>query len=431
MSSGNLRKKIFRNIILASFIISLMISAFPDFASAATIQYIYDDEGQVTETKYVNSAKIEYAYDTSGNRTTKAITFLITDISATPSPLAFGDVGAPATQTVTISNAGTADLVISTVSISGANASEFIKQTDTCSNTTVAPSGTCQIAIILTPSSLGQKTATLTIPSNDPDMPNLDIPMSGNGIGYMLTANKNGTSTGTVTATGINCGSDCTEEYMSGASITLTAQPDTCSTFAGWSGGGCSGTGTCTITMNADATVTATYNATQVAADFSGLPVSGTAPLTVNFTDSSTCATSWSWNFGDTGTDTLQNPSHTYNPSFSSYTVSLTATNASGSNTMTKTNYITAQCSNLPVKNTRTGLSYNSLQAAYDAAVDGDTIQSHALTFTENLTISKAITFDGGYDCGFASHIGKTILIGNITVSTGTHIVNVDNFDLE
>ena len=98
---------------------------------------------------------------------------------------------------------------------------------------------------------------------------------------------------------------------------------------------------------------------------------------------------------------------------------------------MTKTSYITAQCPNQPVKNTRTGLTYNSLQAAYDDAIDGDTMQSHALTFTENLTISKAVTFDGGYDCSYASHIGKTILIGNITVSTGTHIVNVDNFNLE
>lgn len=431
MSPGNLRKKLFKNIILASFIISLMISIIPVFASAATIQYTYDDDGQVTEAKYVNSAKIEYTYDTSGNRITKAITFLITDISASPSSFAFGDVTMPVTQTITVSNPGTADLVIGTVGISGANASEFIKQTDTCTNMTVAPSGTCQIEITLTPSSLGQKTAILTIPSNDPDTPSLNISMSGKGIGYMLTVNKNGTSTGTVTATGINCGSDCTEEYMSGASITLTAQPDTCSTFAGWSEGGCSGTGTCTITMNADATVTATYNAIQVVADFSGLPVSGTAPLTVNFTDSSTCATSWLWDFGDGTTSTVQNPSHTYDPSFSSYTVSLTATNAGGSNTMTKTNYITAQCSNLPVKNTRTGLTYNSLQAAYDAAVDGDTMQSHALTFTENLTISKAITFDGGYDCGYANHIGKTILIGNITVSTGTHIVNVENFNLE
>jgi len=76
-------------------------------------------------------------------------------------------------------------------------------------------------------------------------------------------------------------------------------------------------------------------------AQFVGNPTSGTAPLAVSFTDQSTYnPTSWSWAFGDGGTSTAQNPSHTYN-SAGQYTVSLTATNAYGSNTNTKTNYIT------------------------------------------------------------------------------------------
>jgi PKD repeat protein len=77
-------------------------------------------------------------------------------------------------------------------------------------------------------------------------------------------------------------------------------------------------------------------------ADFSGTPTSGDAPLTVNFTDATTGApTSWNWDFGDgTGTSTQQNPSYTYNTA-GTYTVSLTATNAYGSDTETKVNYIT------------------------------------------------------------------------------------------
>ena len=76
-------------------------------------------------------------------------------------------------------------------------------------------------------------------------------------------------------------------------------------------------------------------------ADFSGTPTSGNAPLAVSFTDLSTNGpTSWSWTFGDGGTSTAQNPSHTY-ASAGVYTVSLTATNAYGSDTNTKTNYIT------------------------------------------------------------------------------------------
>jgi PKD repeat protein len=76
-------------------------------------------------------------------------------------------------------------------------------------------------------------------------------------------------------------------------------------------------------------------------ANFSGNPTSGTAPLTVTFTDLSTNGpTSWSWTFGDGGTGAGQNPSHQY-ANAGTYTVSLTAANAGGSDSETKSNYIT------------------------------------------------------------------------------------------
>jgi len=73
---------------------------------------------------------------------------------------------------------------------------------------------------------------------------------------------------------------------------------------------------------------------------FSASPVSGKAPLTVSFTDQSTgVATSWRWNFGDGNTSTERNPVHTYNkPGL--YNVTLTASNANGSNSSTKVGYI-------------------------------------------------------------------------------------------
>src|SRR5208282_4109883 len=49
--------------------------------------------------------------------------------------------------------------------------------------------------------------------------------------------------------------------------------------------------------------------------------------------------TSWSWDFGDGYTSTLQNPSHTYTR-VGIYNVNLTASNAYGSNSMIKSNYI-------------------------------------------------------------------------------------------
>jgi len=76
-------------------------------------------------------------------------------------------------------------------------------------------------------------------------------------------------------------------------------------------------------------------------AAFSANVTSGTAPLCVLFTDASTnTPTSWSWTFEDGGNSTDQNPVHTYN-SAGTYTVVLTATNVYGSDTETKTAYVT------------------------------------------------------------------------------------------
>ncbi|MEI6205690.1 MAG: FG-GAP-like repeat-containing protein [Desulfuromonadales bacterium] len=77
---------------------------------------------------------------------------------------------------------------------------------------------------------------------------------------YVLTAAKSGSGSGTVTSnpTGISCGSTCSSSFTSGTSVTLTASPDSGSTFAGWSGA-CSGTGTCNVTMSAAKSVTATF----------------------------------------------------------------------------------------------------------------------------------------------------------------------------
>jgi len=79
-------------------------------------------------------------------------------------------------------------------------------------------------------------------------------------------------------------------------------------------------------------------------AEFIGSPTSGTTPLSVSFSDASTgSVTAWSWKFGDGGTSTSRNPSHTYsNPG--TYNVSLTVTGPGDmTNTLTKAGYITVR----------------------------------------------------------------------------------------
>ncbi len=77
-----------------------------------------------------------------------------------------------------------------------------------------------------------------------------------------------------------------------------------------------------------------------VAAGFAATPTSGTAPLTVSFTDASTgTITSRLWDFGDGTTSTANSPSHTYSNT-GSYTVSLVVFSTGGSNTLTRSSYV-------------------------------------------------------------------------------------------
>ena len=96
--------------------------------------------------------------------------------------------------------------------------------------------------------------------STDAFVSKLDSDLSESPTASMIV-NKTGTGTGTVTSSpsGINCGSDCSESYDRGTQITITATADSGSTFSGWTGGGCTGTDPCTITLNSDATVIAEF----------------------------------------------------------------------------------------------------------------------------------------------------------------------------
>jgi subtilisin family serine protease len=76
-----------------------------------------------------------------------------------------------------------------------------------------------------------------------------------------LALSKTGVGTGTVTSvpSGIDCGEDCGGLFLKGVPVRLIATADLGTEFGGWSGGGCSGTGECTITITATTSVNALF----------------------------------------------------------------------------------------------------------------------------------------------------------------------------
>jgi gliding motility-associated-like protein len=132
--------------------------------------------------------------------------------------------------------------------------------------------------------------------------------------------------------------------------------------------------------------------------------------LTVNFTDLSTNATNWSWNFGDGNTSIAQNPSHTYT-GYGSYTVTLTVSNSTGcSGTFAKTSYVqivqpTVQITNLPLY----GCAPFSLTPVIQDSLAGG-VTSYLWDFGDGTTSSAATPPPHVYPAG--TYVLKLTLTG-------------------
>jgi len=145
-------------------------------------------------------------------------------------------------------------------------------------------------------------------------------------------------------------------------------------------------------------------------AEFSATPLSGPAPLAVTFTDLTLGAvTSWTWNFGDGGSSSVQNPVHSYS-ALGTYTVSLTAGSIAGSNVNTKTDYITvvppapmADFSGMPLFGLQPlNVTFTDLTTGVVSAWDWDfgdagvsTVQNPSHTYVNDGAYSVSLTATG------------------------------------
>jgi hypothetical protein len=120
------------------------------------------------------------AVDANGNESQAAL--LAPVISASPTALSFNSVNP--TGGVSITNSGSMDLTLESLSLTGVNQVDFTF-TSACGDT-LAPNASCGVTVTFAATSDGSKSATLTIVSNDPRTPTLDVRLSGSASNSTL-----------------------------------------------------------------------------------------------------------------------------------------------------------------------------------------------------------------------------------------------------
>ena len=402
------------------------------------------------------------AYDTSGNESDYSNEVSKTmdtepppppepEITVTDSAAPAGDLlmpfvditeGNSSDQTVTAANDGNAELIISNIGEANPLTSPFSIINDNCSGQTVAPAANCTITVRFSPAAAGTFNDSFDIPSNDSDENSVTITVSGTGLannppfadsdgpytgieGQAITLDGSGStdSEGTITLYEWDIDNDGIYDYSS-------SSPTQSHTYAGQ--------GTYTINLRVtddlgatdEATTTADISDTSPAADFTGSPTSGTAPLTVNFTDNSTGydrPLSYEWDFDNDGVidSTAQNPAYTYNEA-GTYTVKLTVTDSDGSaNALSRTDYITAA---LPVYTLTLNMNGNGTVISSPSGIDcpGDCYEQ----YTSGVAVTLTATPQSGYllddwsGCSSSNGNECTVTMDTDTTVTATFITD-------
>jgi PGF-pre-PGF domain-containing protein len=156
-------------------------------------------------------------------------------------------------------------------------------------------------------------------------------------------------------------------------------------------------------------------------AAFSANVTEGDAPLTVAFTDASTGAAIWSWDFGDGSTSTDRNPVHTY-ATPGTYTVNLTVTNKAGSSSATATITVKTPVGSITVTSVPEGatiwLDGENTGFATNATLTGIPAGEHVVTLKLDgyADASTTVTVGGGETAEV--HLTLTTRTGSLAVTS-------------
>jgi len=169
---------------------------------------------------------------------------------------------------LTIANGGSAQLTVSSMTISGVNNDDFqvLPQYGTCATSapTIAAGSSCTMELRFLPITVGVKTASLDIASNAANNPLITMPLSGTVVPYnsQLTLNLAfiGRGSGTVSFSSgdPDCAANCSRTPTS-ASVNLIPSPATDMFFYGWSGCDTVSSGACMVTLTSAKSITANF----------------------------------------------------------------------------------------------------------------------------------------------------------------------------
>jgi|GEM_PF-3119048 len=120
-------------------------------------------------------------------------------LGVNPTSLTFGDITlgtTSAVQSVTVTNGGTASLIISSVGFAGGNAGEFVVLNSTCVGAGILPGNSCTILVGFAPTGSAARVSNLQLLSNSGNGTNL-VPVSGSGVRSVLSLSANALDFGT------------------------------------------------------------------------------------------------------------------------------------------------------------------------------------------------------------------------------------------
>jgi hypothetical protein len=208
----------------------------------------------------------------SGTATTPAVPVA----AISPASLGFGNQNTATTsaaQTITVSNTGNANLVVSAVTVTGTNANQFAA-TPAAGCASIAPAGSCSISVTFAPTTAGAKTASVSITHNAAGSPG-SVALTGTGV-LSTTASAPASLAMNATRVGASSTKTLTITNTGTAPMTISGVTTTGAAFS-------ANRGTCTaaVAVGKSCKINVTFTPTAIAAFTGSVSIQGNIRNTV------------------------------------------------------------------------------------------------------------------------------------------------------